>query len=190
MIASHNSWTFLPTIKWWMKLISPFCTCQTLNIQEQYNLGIKFFDLRLVYENHKYYIAHNKAKYSIVGLNDDLKFLDNKGGCIIRVSLDCRKEKDCTNLQITKFREYCKYLELIYRNISFVDGRCIGTGLSIYCFNHLTPCFVDGYSSKQGKGIFRYIPWLYAKYKAKKHYKYIHETCCYVMLDFINKDIC
>ena len=57
--GSHNSWTYLKPKKWWMYLIRWAAKCQSKNIIEQYNAGVRCFDLRLkCKENGDMCIAH------------------------------------------------------------------------------------------------------------------------------------
>ena len=47
MVASHDSFTYLNPDDLWMKLLTPFWRCQSLTICEQYNLGVRYFDIRV-----------------------------------------------------------------------------------------------------------------------------------------------
>lgn len=47
MIGSHNSFTFLPATKWYLRPFSFIWRCQDKNIKEQKALGVEFLDVRI-----------------------------------------------------------------------------------------------------------------------------------------------
>lgn len=50
MIGSHDSFTYLDSTSNFMNLITRFWRCQNKNIIEQYNFGVRYFDVRVVRE--------------------------------------------------------------------------------------------------------------------------------------------
>lgn len=50
MIGSHNSMTYLPPKHRFWRLFTPFWRCQNKTIKEQIDAGVKFFDLRVVWD--------------------------------------------------------------------------------------------------------------------------------------------
>ena len=111
MLGSHNSLSYLP-IKGWMKILKPWVQCQSLNIEEQYNKGVRYFDLRLRKDNNNnWWYCHNAAKFILMDINDDIiSFLAEKK-VYVRILLDVRTEpKDGNSLKLD-FLNLCDYLE-------------------------------------------------------------------------------
>lgn len=71
MIGSHNTFTYLPNL---LKIFSPFkrlWQCQNMTIDKQYAMGIRFFDIRVVCINNRWYAAHGIV--TIDGYFDSLR---------------------------------------------------------------------------------------------------------------------
>lgn len=59
MIGSHNSFTFKKSTRRLFNAFKCFWRCQDKTIQEQYNAGVRFFDLRVYHKSsHAWGIAH------------------------------------------------------------------------------------------------------------------------------------
>ena len=67
ILGSHNSWSYLPVRKWWMKPLTFAAKCQDLNIKDQYNIyNVRCFDLRIRFdENDGLIVAHGIIEYDI-----------------------------------------------------------------------------------------------------------------------------
>ncbi len=83
ILGSHNSWSFLPPKHWWQRPFRFMAKCQRKTIQEQYDLGVRCFDLRIRYIKWKLQVAHGWMVYDITKkqLVDDWQFLNDKGDC-------------------------------------------------------------------------------------------------------------
>lgn len=60
--------TYLKPQKWWMKLINFTSKCQSKSIEEQYNDGVRYFDIRVCIGKHDTMpncYAHGLIKYDI-----------------------------------------------------------------------------------------------------------------------------
>lgn len=111
MIASHNSWTFATPKKWWMKLIKFTAKCQNKNIQEQYALGVRLFDLRLKGRN----VCHGLIEYDIDFMTD-LLWLNGKGDAYVRVLCERDGYEDY-------FKNIMNILIGTCKNIQFLGGQ-------------------------------------------------------------------
>lgn len=112
MLGSHNSLSYLP-IKGWKKILKSWVQCQSLTIEEQYNKGVRYFDLRIRRDNKKnWWYCHNSAKFILMEPNDDIiTFLIEKK-VYVRILLDVRtKPKDAYNLKLD-FLDLCDYLKV------------------------------------------------------------------------------
>lgn len=129
-LGSHNTFSYLEPLKWYMKPFRFMARCQRDNIKEQVDKNIKYFDLRVVYDFKKdcWVFAHGYMKYKgdVSRLMLDLfDFLARKYG------LDYKDEvKIALNLEIMrpskkqeeKFIEFVKILQSIYGSKHFVGG--------------------------------------------------------------------
>lgn len=57
-IASHNSGTGEKSKNFFHSLLVPFCRCQNLSLEEQYELGVTYFDIRIKKIDDEYVLAH------------------------------------------------------------------------------------------------------------------------------------
>ncbi len=71
MLGSHNSMTYLP-LTGWSRILRPWVRCQSLTLMEQYNAGVRYFDIRIRLVNGKWRFCHNNAKVC-----DDTKVCGN-----------------------------------------------------------------------------------------------------------------
>lgn len=65
MLATHNSASYAKQIGWTKFLPKVFSRCQKLSLREQYDLGVRYFDLRVTYYKGRYVTAHGLARYNI-----------------------------------------------------------------------------------------------------------------------------
>lgn len=92
MIASHDSYTYQRPKNILMSLISIFWRCQKLDIKQQYDLGVRVFDVRIYRnKNDKWGTAHGIAKFKM-SFNDIsdicIYFKNNFPGSILRIYLE------------------------------------------------------------------------------------------------------
>lgn len=65
MIGSHNSLTYAAPLNPLMYLFKQWWKCECRSIQYQYDFGVRFFDIRVVYYNGKWYGAHGLATLKV-----------------------------------------------------------------------------------------------------------------------------
>lgn len=200
ILASHNSWTFLPVKHWYQKPIAFTAKCQSVGIQTQYTeYGIRCFDLRVNFDKRGILqVVHNNIvyKYTLVDLYADLAWLNTKfTDILIRVLLDVRTKKALTEEQRLDFQSFCHHIEGTYPNIQFFSGRNlydwnieyqfhkVGTEGSVY-FEE--PTIADLYASvAPPKLIDDWLPCLYARLHNRKNLATPHCEDI-VMIDFVN----
>ena len=91
MICSHDSYTYMKSTNWFYNLFSCFWRCQRKTIDEQYALGVRCFDIRVIKKKDKWYMAHGKAKFnqSFDSLEEIMKyFKKNYKKSILRIILE------------------------------------------------------------------------------------------------------
>ena len=52
ILGSHNSMSYLPPLRWWGWLLTPFARCQNKTIDGQLAAGAQCFDLRVSFDRH------------------------------------------------------------------------------------------------------------------------------------------
>jgi hypothetical protein len=121
MIASHDSYTYQKPKNILLNLISIFWRCQKKDINEQYKLGTRVFDIR-VYRNNKnvWGTAHSFVHFnqSFDTLSDIYKyFKENFKGSIIRLYLEdnVRNNEELKNIFLKEADEaIAKYNSMIW----------------------------------------------------------------------------
>lgn len=183
ILASHNSWTYLPPKKWWMRLFNFVAKCQTHNIEKQYDKGARMFDLRIRFDNHGYStIAHGLAEYSTKGLDNELMFLNQKNDVCVRVILEVNK--DCYGDELL-FINYCTKIKEKFRNISFFGGNRKYDWKQLFDFEGKEPEIKGLFASVVG-GMWNDLwPWMWAKRNNKEITKRYSSYEGYVMMDFV-----
>ena len=56
--GSHNSATFGKSYKWYHKLFVPFARCQNKSLKQQWDKGVRFYDLRVTFIDNSWHVAH------------------------------------------------------------------------------------------------------------------------------------
>lgn len=188
ILGSHNSWSYLPVRKWWMKPIAFMARCQSVDIRKQYEMGVRCFDLRVRFNQYGLSIvAHGVVEYCYAAskIYEDLAWLNEQGGCYIRVIHEVRNIRQYKNRKRYLFSSFCMRLEHEYRHICFWCGRELFCWGYDYHFNTIEPTCDEKYSSVCSSKILSFWPWLYAKLKNKK-------TLCkntdkdILLIDFVN----
>ena len=193
ILGSHNSWSFMKPLKWWMKLLSFTARCQSKSIEDQYEkYNVRCFDLRLRYFNGEAYVVHNDFIYGKFWgeISETLKWLNGKNDVVIRVIHDVRTKQNYKFLDIKRFKEDCKRLEEEFPNILFWCGINLYNKQNDYRFEYQPMC-VERYSSACPPQILDdWLPFLYANIKNKltyRKYKLDKDYNSILLIDFIKK---
>lgn len=198
-LATHNSLSSYAPKKWWMRLLNPFAKCQSLSIEEQYNRGVRMFDIRV--RPHTEEAAHGLVTYN-VKIKSILTWLNLKAfGQDERIYIRLCCENNSSELSEWDdewFRWFWQDCKGKYKHLNFCGGYMKkGWFKLIDCkdpeYLELYRTF-NVYKSKSGwkdklKSIVDYICHPLPQYWAKKdNAKYIEEQENYkgfVMLDFV-----
>lgn len=192
MLGTHNTMTYLTPHKWWMKLINFTAKCQDISISEQFELGVRFFDMRVRLVGDKVTIAHGIIEYDfdpicMVAALTALAYLNPKEQIYCRVmSEDNFMTKKQRKKQDAAFIAFCNKLAMTYTpsNLHFVGG-CRKTDWEcIFKFKDKQPS-MEGCHASVGKNLIGYIwPWFYSKLHNKAAHKRGTDKDVF-MLDFI-----
>ena len=188
-LASHNSWSYLKPLKWWMRPFRFMSRCQDVDIKTQYEeYGVRCFDLRLHFTNAgEMRVNHSYMNYAIKDeeLFEQMEWLDKKKDVAVRILLDIRNKIDYTDLQISMFKLLCSVLENKYTHIKFWCGRNLYNWNVEYAFSYEPTC-AEKYSSVCKPAL---IDDWYPRWFAKKHTKELYKkgsSADFLMLDFVN----
>jgi len=167
IIGSHNSWSYLPVKKWWMKPITFTAKCQKDDVIWQYLAhGVRCFDLRIRFEEGYIVIAHGLVEYrtGMVQLNAQLYWLHCKGDCIVRVIHEVRNKRQYNKSSVDCFCRFCSHIENKFNRIHFWCGRNLYNWERDYTFNGDEPTCEEKYGSVSNhKWLYAWWPWLYAR---------------------------
>lgn len=185
-IASHNTMTYFEPAKWWMKIFNSIAKCQNKTLQDQVELGVNVFDIRVRFNKEfNLVIAHGlvEYKYNVVFPNissifEYLKYLRN---CKIRIVLEISKYNKYKLLQKILFIQWLNSMIEKYPTITFFEGtsKYDWEYLNDKCTNNIPP-YNQYVSSMKGKGIYRIFPKLYAKKYNKRVVNTITNTITFI----------
>lgn len=108
MIGSHNTLSYLPPENLCGKITRLWNKCQDKNIREQYEAGVRYFDIRINLYNDRWHFVHNKVDfghtYYLIW-----EFIA-KHKIPIRLIYDQRSKPKDVNYKIARFRTYINIL--------------------------------------------------------------------------------
>lgn len=168
ILGSHNSWSYLPPRRWWMKPIGFMAKCQRVDIRTQYErYGVRCFDLRVRFNKYGLgIVAHGIVEYCFTAskIYEDLAWLDAQGDCYVRVVHEVRSAKQYKNRRCDLFHYFCERLERDYRGIHFWCGRELFCWGYDYSFSGIEPTCDEKYASVcPPKLIDDWWPWIFAR---------------------------
>ena len=171
ILGSHNSWSYLPPRRWWMRPIAFMAKCQRVDIRTQYEqYGVRCFDLRVRFNKYGLgIVAHGIVEYCFTAskIYEDLAWLEKKGDAYVRVIHEVRTVKQYKNRQRNLFRNFCERLEDEYKNIRFWCGRELFCwGYDYHFPGYDEPTCEERYASVcPPKLVDDWWPWLFARRK-------------------------
>ena len=199
-LASHNSWSYAKPQKWYIPRFP--VRCLSLNIPQQYQQGVRLFDLRLRLDSKLHFAtAHGSCIFRTYWSQDLLWLNIQQESIYVRVTLEYNHRPKNAEYIIARFRQLCMILESRYPSLHFFGGRAKWSWEVLYTFSNSEPLLLDRYSSttswfRSSNRILRIIddwwPWLYARFHNRRNYQnYIHQhpddesTTPWLFLDFI-----
>lgn len=196
-IASHNSFSYLPARRWWMKPFAWMARCQRMGIYEQFGIGVRLYDLRVRIKHERAVICHGLMTYKgrvydLLDALDDWAAMYNSP-VYVRVVLEKKKPSDEDKRQ---FRMFCEEI-MDYYDIRFFGGNDRsdwGCKHPIYDFGNPMPDIDHKYSSTttlflKGWKWLAFIDDLCPIFYAKRHNKENIKkgtTHDWLMIDFVD----
>ncbi len=115
--GSHNSLTYWPALRWWRRRMHPFFRCQRHTIEEQWDAGARWFDIRVAYYKGRWYAAHGGTLLK-GNVRQALRYLDERRGATVRIVL----EREYESADRICFRSLCQMVRWEYPHIRFCGG--------------------------------------------------------------------
>lgn len=171
--------------KLWMKAINWTAKCQDKTIEQQYQAGIRYFDIRIRFnqgasrsiENTDKWVklVHGLVEYK-GSFTQLMEYLSNKGNCTLRILLDdrhnCDKKKQTEILQVLAPIWKSTY------NINLWNIWRLSDETLVYDYDNPMPPVDGQYGSANGIGGLWPKMW-------EKHHKYTPTDKQYLMRDFV-----
>lgn len=172
IVGSHNSWSYLPVVKWWMRPLRFTARCQRVGIVEQYVIHeVRCFDLRVRFEGGHVVVVHGIVEFlcSKLNLMAYLDYLDRQGDCYVRVIHDVRTKRQYERSSSELFVDLCNQLENSFKHIHFFCGQSLYDRHRYYKFLGDDPTMDEKYASvSKPKWLDDWWPWLFAWRKNKQ----------------------
>lgn len=164
-LGTHNSMTYLKPKHWWLYPFRFMARCQNMTIEEQYDYGVRHFDLRIKYDKDTCpEFRHGIITYS-GSVYDTLKYLESRPETVYcKLWLEISRED---KIQEDLFRYSCEIFEKHYTNIRFYGGHS-KFKRNIYSFKVKEPDHKACFASLKKPLIDDLWPWLYAKLNNRK----------------------
>lgn len=177
-LATHNSLTYLKP-QWYFRWLNFTAKCQRLTIEEQYRMGVRYFDFRIKFIRNRVRGGHGLMVYK-ADFDRIYTFLNEKKDCYVNIVLENFYRQG--EAQEAEFVEYVQQLVKCYPHIKFVGGNKKNPWVTLVPLGNVPvkACF-EFYKGKHLK--FPY-PLRYARKKNKKYWTEVDDKT-YSMFDFI-----
>lgn len=125
--GTHNSLSYYKPMQWWLRPFAWMARCQDLSIREQWNIGVRYFDIRVKYDRGGVpksghgLMTYNVLPWDILGLIDFYASRD-KETAVVRLFHENRRRKPQAHR--AEFYEFCEAAIRQFSNITFVEGGC------------------------------------------------------------------
>ncbi len=113
MIGSHNTMSYLKPTKWWMRLFNKWAKCQELTFEEQFNYGVRYFDIRLKLVDGCWHFCHNLIDYGNVTegfIKEKIPNIVGDNLVYFRFLLDVRKTPKNQELYRKQFKDILEWI--------------------------------------------------------------------------------
>lgn len=174
-IGSHNTMTYLKPKKWYMYPFIPFAKCQSKDVEEQYDAGARWFDIRIAFDKK----GDPEFKHGIMSYEGDVlkvfEYLNTKDDVIVRVLSEDGHPF---------FSGYCLYLQNRFPNMRFSGGQNKKDWKQLHTFKNEEYYSAEDYfaSSPNNPKWWGLFPWIYSFFKNRK----IEErNVDYLIIDYV-----
>ena len=151
ILGSHNSMTYLRPRRWWMRLFRIFGRCQNKTIQQQFDSGVRCFDLRVSHTtNDGWSFSHGLIDYRLPAdfteapdipnplnypVHSVLSLLNSLATDSDPVYIRFILEKINHVYDPALFQGLCEAIQKMYRHLTFIGGVYKNTWQQLYDFH-------------------------------------------------------
>lgn len=193
ILGSHNSMTYLEPKEWWMKIVGFTARCQKKTLVEQWNAGVRYFDLRVAFSlerkevkglmtlgkiaNECAYFCHGLIDYKSERVDAVVAYLNEMATqtgekVYVRVILEKENDHQCVvDDDKALFQAMCQNWKRKFKALTFVAGRRKDTWEQLYDFKTKEPSLDDKYSSMTWEVLDDWCPAIYATLMNKRNLK-------------------
>lgn len=181
VLGSHNSMSYLRPKTWWGRLFRFVAQCQQKNVVEQWESGVRYYDLRVGYDSEwNVEFRHGAIAYQQLGVRGEelgvervLEWLEKRAGATgepvwVRVILEKERKSRVAGACVEMFRADCKRWEQAYPSLLFHCGRRKRDWKQLYDFGREEPSMEQAVSSMTWKVWDDWCPRIYAWFMNKK----------------------
>ena len=118
-LATHNSLSYVRP-QWWARPFNFISKCQSLTVWQQYDLGVRYFDIRIWWSGNRLISKHGLAKYDVDVLSV-LDFLNSKNDKV-RVRLVLEDTFAFGKNYDSRFVAFVNEVVKKYENVTFLCG--------------------------------------------------------------------
>lgn len=209
ILGSHNSMTYLKPRKWWMRIGLFMAKCQNLKLEEQYQSGVRWFDIRISFPKDRNgnridpVFSHGIMDFKGLSVSCVLEFLNSKPDAYCRLVL----EKG-GNSERELFKFFVLHWLKVYPNLKVTQIARKGEWVNLLEPNASAPYGIkDAYASANGfyprysswPGILKkkvisgcllddLCPWIYAKLHNKKNLTANRNSKIILLIDFVGTE--
>ncbi len=144
MLGSYRSMSYLKPLNVWYRLLSFLFRWQEKTIEEQYNCGVRVFDIGLFCKrnNYKMCFKYDNVIYDAFSFYEPFTFLNMKGDAYVRIILEETKtdigRNDINKIE-DKFKWCCNSFGIMFPDIKFFGGFRKYDGKVLYEFKDDLP---------------------------------------------------
>lgn len=179
MIGTHNSMSYLPPKRWWMKPFRWIAQCQSKSLEEQYKLGARIFDIRIDYNDAPVF-KHGLMEFK-GNVYETLKYLNSLEGIYVRLTLETSK----ANLEKeNSFIRDCSLWEKQFQNITFFNATRKFDWKRLYKFKVEDLPLTQLVGSMSGRKIYKLYPKLYSLLHNRQNLE-VNRHKEFILIDFI-----
>ncbi len=192
--ASHNTFSYLRPMQWWLRPFAFVARCQSKTLEEQFGAGVRIFDLRLRREKDGgWVISHNAFVYArgfetiecIMDRLDDMARESDLPVCV-RVLHEVRNRRQEKYSSGIDFNIMCDWLNRAYRNIRFFGGQRVMDWRQDYVFSQQNEIdYTELHASMRWPKWLHWWPWLYARMYNERNEREYADKDMVAFVDFV-----
>lgn len=128
-LGTHNSLSYLKPAQWWLRPFSWMGRCQRLTYQQQYHMGVRYFDIRVRFIKNRHIFdavsGHGLLTYGMRAA-DALAWLDEASTAddTVTVRLFWENERRHPKRGVEKWQLFISYCQRAFANLRLVGGAC------------------------------------------------------------------